>query len=79
VHISSNAQNTHATTHRPYEANKKEGQSVDSSIPLRIRKKVITGDKGREGPGWVREGEVKKEEQDLVWEKTKEKSRGPGV
>jgi hypothetical protein len=32
--------------------NKKEGQSVDASIPLRRGNKIITGGKRREGPGW---------------------------
>ena len=34
--------------------NKKEGPSNDVSIPLRQGKKIITGGKGREGPGWKR-------------------------
>ena len=34
--------------------NKKEGQSVDASIPLRRGNKIIMGGRGREGPGWER-------------------------
>ena len=40
--------------------NKKEGPSVDASIPLRRGNKIITGGRGREGPGWEREGGRKK-------------------
>ena len=47
--------------------NKKEGQSVDASIPLRRRNRIIMRGRGREGPGRERS-----------W---KEKSReaGPGI
>ena len=33
---------------------KKEGPSNDASIPLRRGKTIITGGRGREGPGWER-------------------------
>ena len=39
--------------------NKKEGPSVDASIPLRRENKIILGGRGREGSGWKR-GEDKK-------------------
>ena len=39
--------------------NKNEGPSVDPSIPLRRRNKIITGGRGREGPRWNNEGEEK--------------------
>ena len=38
--------------------NKKGGPSVDASIPLRRGNKIIMGGRGREGPGWQREGGV---------------------
>jgi hypothetical protein len=31
---------------------KPKGQSEDASIPLRRKKKLIMGGRGREGPGW---------------------------
>ena len=34
--------------------NKKEVQSMNASIPLRIMNKIITGGRGREGPEWER-------------------------
>jgi hypothetical protein len=40
--------------------NKKEGQSVKASNPLRRRNKIITEARGREGPRWERGGERKK-------------------
>jgi hypothetical protein len=43
--------------------NKKEVQSMNASIPLRIMNKIITGGKGRE-----REGEGKRWGHDQVWE-----------
>ena len=36
--------------------NKKEGPSVDTSISLRRWNKIITGSKGRKGPGWEKGG-----------------------
>jgi hypothetical protein len=36
--------------------NKKESQSVNASIPLRRRNKIVTGGRGGEGPGWKRGG-----------------------
>ena len=36
--------------------NKNEGQSVYASIPLRKGNKIITGGRGREGPGWEKGG-----------------------
>jgi hypothetical protein len=56
--------------------NKKEGQSMDASIPLRRGNKMIMGSRGRECYGWERGGE-RKGEQVQVWEETGEKSRGP--
>ena len=47
--------------------NKKEGQSVNASMPLRRGNKIITGGRGREGPGWVRKGGGKKGEQNWAW------------
>jgi hypothetical protein len=38
---------------------KKKGQSVDASILLRRKKKIITGARGREGPGWERKRDEK--------------------
>ena len=32
--------------------NRKEGPSVDASIPLRRGNKIIMGGRGREGPVW---------------------------
>jgi hypothetical protein len=31
--------------------NKKEGQNVETSLPLRRGNQIIIGDRGREGPG----------------------------
>jgi hypothetical protein len=39
--------------------NRKEGQCVDISIPLR-RGKIIMGGRKREGPGWERGGGEKR-------------------
>jgi hypothetical protein len=36
--------------------NRKEGPSVDASIPFRRRNKIITGGKGSEGLWWERGG-----------------------
>jgi hypothetical protein len=36
--------------------NKKEGPSVDASIPLRRGNKIITRGRGRKGPEWKQEG-----------------------
>lgn len=36
----------------PTKLNKKAGPSKNASIPLRSAKKIITGSRGREGPGW---------------------------
>jgi hypothetical protein len=33
---------------------KNEGPSVDSSVPLRRKNKIIIGGRGKEGPGWQR-------------------------
>ena len=58
--------------------NKKEGQIVDASIPLRRGNKIIMGGRGREGPGWERRGGGKKLGQDQVGKETEEKFSGPG-
>jgi hypothetical protein len=50
VNISPKAQNTHNTTPNHIEL-KKEDQSVDASILHRRGNKIITGGRGREGPG----------------------------
>jgi hypothetical protein len=34
--------------------NKKEGRSLDDSVPLRRGNNIIMGGKGREGPEWER-------------------------
>ena len=52
---------------------KKEGQSVDASVPLRWGNIIIT----RRDLGGRGEGE-EKSEQDQVWEETREKSRVSG-
>jgi hypothetical protein len=41
--INQKVQNTHDTTHRPFEAYKNEGSSEDPSIPLTTEKKTILG------------------------------------
>ena len=64
------------TNHR--KLNKKKAQSVDSSISLRKGNKIITGDSGREGPGWKGERGIKKRGAVQIWEETGEKFRGPG-
>jgi hypothetical protein len=59
--------------------NKKEGQSVDSSIPLRRGNKLIMESRGREGGNSVRkdrEGE-RGWGGDQAWEETGENPRGP--
>jgi hypothetical protein len=51
------AQNTHNTTHRPYETQEERlHQSVDATGLLRRGKKIILRSRGREGPGREREG-----------------------
>jgi hypothetical protein len=47
--------------------NKKKGPSVAISIPLRRGNKIITGGRGREGPGCERVGGGKMGVQDQVW------------
>ena len=75
--ISLKAQNTH-NTHGPYEAKKKEDQSMDASIPLRRGNKISMGGREREGNGLWGEGRKRqKEGQDQVQEETG-KSRGLG-
>jgi hypothetical protein len=44
----------HLTDHM--NLNKKEGQNVDASIPLRRRNKIIMGGRGIEGPRWEKGG-----------------------
>ena len=56
MHISPKAQNTHDKLTNSMKLNKNEGQSVDSSIPLRRRNKIITGGRGREEHGYKRGG-----------------------
>ena len=46
---------THATGHRPKEANKKEGLSEDASISLRKGNKIVVGGRWR-GNGGIRSG-----------------------
>ena len=41
-------QNNYNTTHKQYEAKKKEGQSMDASLPLRKGKEIIKGSRGRD-------------------------------
>ena len=58
--------------------NKKEGQNVDASIPLRRGNKMIRVDrKGGRGLDGIWNGEGKGV-WDQVWKETGEKSRGPG-
>jgi hypothetical protein len=45
---------------------KKQGQSVGTSVLLRRGNMIISGNRGREGPGRERRGE-EKGGQDLVW------------
>jgi hypothetical protein len=47
------AQDTQDTTHRPYETQeeRRPHQSVDSTVLLRRRKKIILGSRRREGSG----------------------------
>jgi hypothetical protein len=56
---------------------KKENQSVDASILLRMENKIIMGGRGREEPVREREGK-EKGGQDQVWEEIGEKYRGSG-
>jgi hypothetical protein len=42
------------------DVNKQKSPSDDASISLVKEKEVITGCRGREGPGWGRGGEEKK-------------------
>jgi hypothetical protein len=51
------AQNTHNTTHRPYETQeeRRAHQSVDATVLLRRGKKIISGSRGREG-SWRERG-----------------------
>jgi hypothetical protein len=67
--ISPKSQNTHNSTHKPYvtssllqhmELKKKEEQSVDASILHRRGNKIITGSRGRVGPGRERGGRGKR-------------------
>jgi hypothetical protein len=67
VDIKQNAQNTHYTTLRQYEA---------QEILLRRRNKIITGSRGMEGPRREIEGREKKGGQDQMWEEMGEKYRG---
>jgi hypothetical protein len=57
--------------------NKKKGQSGDASIPLRRGNKIISRSRGREGPGWEREGSRKMGQGSSDIEQEK-KSIGPG-
>ena len=55
-------QNTHDTTHRPYETQGERisGQCVDAIVLLIRGKRIISGSRGREGSEREREGEGKK-------------------
>jgi hypothetical protein len=53
--IRQKAWNTHDTTHRPYEA-QEEGKSVDASVLLRRRNKIIMRGRMRDGSGTERGG-----------------------
>lgn len=59
--------------------NKIEAQSVNASIQLRMGNKIITGGRGREGPGWERGGREEKGNRIRygLGEGTGEKPRGP--
>lgn len=48
-------------THRPYETQEERSpyQSVENTVLLRRRKKIILGSRGREGPGRERGGDGK--------------------
>jgi hypothetical protein len=56
--------------------NKKEGPSVDASIPLRRGNKISMGSRGKKGPGWEWGGE-QKWGQNQICRETGEKPRGP--
>ena len=56
--------------------NKKEGSSIDVSVLLRQGNKIITGGKGREGPGREREGRGIKGSRTRYGKR--QKFRGPG-
>ena len=56
--------------------NKDKNPSEDASIPLKRRNSLITGVRGKVGPGEKGEGEGKWG-QDQVWGETGEKPRGP--
>ena len=43
------------TDHKRSVFNKQKGPSEEASIPFRRGKEIITGGRGREGPGLVRE------------------------
>ena len=55
--ISQKVQNTRIKSAALKKVNKLKGPSEDVSIPLGREKKAITGDAGRERPGWERERE----------------------
>jgi hypothetical protein len=57
---------------------KKDNQSVEVSILLRMGNKIITGGRGREGSERDRGGGGKKRREDHVWKGTGEKYRGSG-
>jgi hypothetical protein len=54
--------------------NKKEGPSVDTSISLRRWNKIITGSKGRKGPGWEKGG---RERESRIGDGAGRKERSP--
>jgi hypothetical protein len=47
--------------------NKLKGTSEDASIPLGREKKAISGDRGREGPGWEKRQGGEKENMIRYW------------
>jgi hypothetical protein len=76
VDISQKAQNTHGTTHSPYEAYLEGRPKCGCFNPFGRENKIIIGGRGKKGPDWRMEEERK--EGDRVWEGEKgEKPRGP--
>jgi hypothetical protein len=56
VDISPKVQNTHDTTHIPYETQEEKKKSVDDSDLIRRGNKIIMRGRGREGHGRERKG-----------------------
>jgi hypothetical protein len=72
------AWNTHDTTHRPHEAQRKKDQRVDASVLLRRGNSIIKRSREWEGFGRNRGGGGGKQGQNLVWEEMEQMYRGSG-